>query len=156
MGEKEERINKLAKSLHQGGFSPSESSALEKAKEMVETEEKINASQEKKGFFGKIKEKFVHKEEAPVKLENYDIASDDRTINEIMSEAGVSKEEINQSKEKKKEEIKEEVDELRKEIDEEKKKPHPEKVEEIKRKEEKIKQDIDVLEEEEGERIDIE
>ncbi len=155
MEEKEEKINKLAKSLRQSGFSTSESSAAEKAKEMVETEEKINESQTKKGFFGRLKEKFSHKEEEPVKMENYDVTEDDRTVNEIMAEAGVSEADAN-NREEKKDELKEEVTELKKEIEEEKKDPHPGKIEEIKKKEKGVKQDLDVLEEEEGERIDIE
>lgn len=156
MGEKEEKINKLADSLHKGGFSPSESAALEKAKEMVETEEKIKESQQKKGFFGKIKEKFSHKKEEPIKLEDHDLSNDDRTVNELMKEAGVNEAELSKSTEEKKEMLKEDVEELKKEIDEEKKEPHAEKIEEIKNKEEEIKEDLETLEEEEGESINIE
>ena len=57
MEEREERINKLAKSLRQSGFSSSDSSALEKAKEMVEIEERIKKSQEDKDIFEKSNKK---------------------------------------------------------------------------------------------------
>ncbi len=125
MGEREEKVNKLAKSLHKSGFSISESSALEKAKEMIEIEEKLRKSQEKKGFSVKNDKK----EEATAKPEDYDISKENKTVNEIMKEAGVS--ETEQPKEKegiiKESNDKEEFDE-----------------------------DSETLEEEEGERIDIE
>src|SRR3989338_6742472 len=102
MGEREDRIKKLAKSLYESGFSISESIALEKAREMTEIEEKIKDAQQKKGLFGRVREKLIaKKDEAPVKLGNYD-SDDNKTVNEIMEEAGISSEEIAGSKERKK------------------------------------------------------
>ena len=153
MEEREERINKLAKSLRQSGFSSSDSSALEKAREMVEIEERIKESQQKKGFFGKLKDKFTHKkeEEAPA-----DIANNESTVNELMKEAGIDETQLTKSENEKKEKIGEEIKELKEEIEEEKKKPSQEKIDEIKKKEQKIKEDLEVLDKEEGERINIE
>jgi len=156
MGEREDRIKKLAKSLYESGFSISESIALEKAREMTEIEEKIKDAQQKKGLFGRVREKLIaKKDEAPVKLGNYD-SDDNKTVNEIMEEAGISSEEIAGSKERKKEELGKEVDELKKEIEGEKKEQHPDRIKEIKEREDNLKRDIEILEEEEGERIDIE
>ena len=104
--EKEKKIRDLAKTLLKSGFVMSESEALSKAGEIVETEEKVTVRKDQSdkkegGLFSKIKHAFHrHKEEIPEppedmpslaaeSTEDVDFSGDERPLNEIMQDAGV-------------------------------------------------------------------
>src|SRR3989344_3959754 len=104
--EKEKKIKDLAKTLLKSGFAMSESEALSKAGEIVETEEKVTVRKDQSdkkegGLFSKIKHAFHrHKAEVPEPpedmpplaaetAEEVDFSGDERPLNEIMQGAGV-------------------------------------------------------------------
>lgn len=106
--EKERRLKTLADTLHKSGFVSSKSDALAKAKEIIDTEEKISSARQKgkekeEGFLSRIKHTF-HKDKeempeppgsmpelssGPEEEIDFSKVSDNRPLSEIMGEAGV-------------------------------------------------------------------
>lgn len=134
-----ERVKELAETLKKQGLAASTYEAIEKAKRIVDDEEKIEEVKEERGrtkrelkikvekeklqeekekesFFEKIKDKLTHKEQEDIKRfeqPDYDVSREEVTVNELMEEIGVNpeavKEKIIEETEPFKDEIREEV-----------------------------------------------
>ena len=91
MDERQEKIKKLAESLFKSGLAVNETEAVRQAEEIIITGEKVEPKIDVK----------IEKQSA----DDLDITQEDKTVNELMSEAGVDVDEVKGEDKQDKEEI---------------------------------------------------
>jgi len=146
----DKKIQELAETLKKQGLAVSMYEAMEKAKRIMDNEEKVQKESPVKEQQIEQQEQHQEKDEVKEKFNkpDYDISKEKVTVNELLSDLGVNPEQV---KETEKEKMGEEVETLKKEIEEagkEDEEVKKQKVEEFKEKVGELKEEAEDLEEE--------
>jgi hypothetical protein len=160
----EQKVRELAETLKKEGLAASMYDAMEKARCIIEEEEKSRAAEEerkkpteepqvkpeeqKESFFQRLRDKISHKEHTDAKkIEQpyYDVPREEVTVNELMKEVGVDPEKVRGME---KERLKEEANTLKEELMREESEGKKEKLDELKKRISDFEEEVEEFEEE--------